>query len=85
MDEMEPPALRFGSTLAFFGTTAAMIAVINNVVAGVGIALLTRFLRPSAPYWVGAVAGIAGALIFTWLFYVYQRWCFDDYEARAHQ
>ena len=47
--EVEPPALRFGAALAFFGTTAAMIAVINNVVAGVGVALLTRFLRPFAP------------------------------------
>jgi len=83
--EVEPPALRFGKTLAFFGTTAAMIAVINNVVAGVGIALLTRLLSPSAPYWVGAVAGIAGALIFTWLFYVFQRWRFDDYDARTRQ
>lgn len=40
------------SALAFFGTTASMIAVINNVVAGVGIALLTRSLSRSAPYWV---------------------------------
>ncbi len=83
--EVEPPALRFGSALAFFGTTASMIAVINNVVAGVGVALLTRFLRPSAPYWVGAVAGIASALVLTWLFYVYQRWRFDDYDTRARQ
>ena len=81
--EVEPPALRFGPALAFFGTTAAMIAVINNVVAGVVMALLTRFLLPSAPYWVGAVAGIASALVLTWLFYAYQRWRFDDYEARA--
>ena len=83
--EVEPPALRFGPALAFFGTTAAMIAVINNVVAGVGIALLTRFFSPSAPYWVGAVAGIAGAVILTWLFYAYQRWRFDDDDARARQ
>lgn len=83
--EVVPPALRFGPTLAFFGTTAAMIAVINNVVAGVGLALLARFLRPSAPYWEGAVAGIAGALLFTWLFYAYQRWRFDDYAARTHR
>jgi hypothetical protein len=83
--EVEPPALRFGSALAFFGTTASMIAVINNVVAGVGMALLTRFLSPSAPSWVNAVAGIAGALILTWLFYAYQRWRFVDYDARAHQ
>src|SRR5918993_32966 len=45
--EAEEPALRFGPALAFFGTTATMIAVINNVVAGVVMALLTRFVRPS--------------------------------------
>ena len=83
--EVKPPALRFGPALAFFGTTAAMVAVINNVVAGVGIALLARFLGPSAPHWVGVVAGIAGALTLTWLFYLYQRWRFDDYDARARQ
>jgi hypothetical protein len=83
--EVEPPALRFGPVLAFFGTTATMIAAINNVVAGVGVAFLIRFLSPSTPSWVGAVAGIAVALILTWLFYAYQRWRFDDYEARARQ
>jgi hypothetical protein len=83
--EAEEPALRFGPALAFFGTTATMIAVINNVVAGVVMALLTRFLLPSAPYWVGAVAGIASALVLTWLFYAYQRWRFDDFEVRARQ
>ena len=83
--EVEPPALRFGAALAFFGTTASMIAVINNVVAGVGLALLTRFLSPSALSWMGAVAGIAGALILTWLFYAYQRWRFADYDARARK
>jgi hypothetical protein len=83
--EEEPPALRFGPALAFFGTTASMIAVINNVVAGVGIALLTRFLGLSASSWVDAVAGIAGGLMLTWLFYGYQRWHFEDYDARARQ
>ena len=81
--EVDAPALRFGPTLAFFGTTAAMVAAINNVVGGVGIALLTRSLRPSSPTWMHGAAGVAGALILTWLFYVYQRWRFDDYEARA--
>src|SRR5262245_36095627 len=64
--EVESPALRFGPVLAFFGTTASMIAVINNVVAGVGMALLTRVLGRSAP-WASALVGIAGALILTWL------------------
>jgi hypothetical protein len=83
--EAESPALRFGPALAFFGTTASMIAVINNVVAGVGIALLTRCLSPSAPSWVDAAAGVVGALVLTWLFYLYQRWRFADYDARAGQ
>jgi hypothetical protein len=83
--EVEAPALRFGPTLAFFGTTATMIAAINNVVGGVGLALLTRTLSPSAPSWVSALAGVAGALVLTWLFYVYQRWRFDDFEARTRE
>lgn len=83
--EVEGPALRLGRSLAFFGTTASMIAVLNNVVAGVGITLLTRSLSPAAPYWVDAVAGIAGALGLTWLFYLYQRWRFDEYETRTGQ
>jgi hypothetical protein len=75
--EADAPALRFGTTLAFFGTTASMIAVINNVVAGVCLALLVRSLGPGAPAWAGPVAGIAGALLLTWLFYAYQRWRFE--------
>ena len=81
--EADAPALRFGAGLAYFGTTASMIAVINNVVAGVGIALLTRFLSPAAPSWLDAAAGIAAALVLTWLFYKYQRWRFDDFDRRA--
>jgi hypothetical protein len=83
--EVLSPALRLGPTLAFFGTTASMIAVINNVVAGVGIALFTRFLTPSAPTWVHVAAGIIGTLVLTWLFYTYQRWRFDEYDVRTHQ
>jgi hypothetical protein len=81
--EVKPPALRLGSAFAHFGTTASMIAFINNVVAGVGVALATRFLSPAAPYWVSVAAGIAGALVLTWLFYAYQRWRFEEYDARA--
>jgi hypothetical protein len=80
--EVKPPSLRLGTAFAFFGTTASMIAVINNVVAGVGIALLTRQLSPSAPTWLLVAAGIAGTLILTWLFYTYQRWRFADFDLR---
>jgi hypothetical protein len=54
-----------------------MIAGINNVVAGVGIALLSHFLNPGMPIWMDALSGLAGALVLTWAFYAYQRWRFD--------
>jgi hypothetical protein len=78
--EAETPSLRLGRALAFFGTTASMIAVINNVVAGAGVSLLARYLNPSAPAWMPAAAGIVGALVLTWLFYRYQRWRFEDWD-----
>ena len=81
--EVESPALRLGPVVGFLGTTASMVAVINNVVAGVGIALLARSLFPSAPPWAGPASGIVGALALTWLFYKYQRWRFVEYDPRT--
>jgi hypothetical protein len=83
--EVESPAIRLGSLFAFFGTTASMVAVINNVVAGAGIALLTRVLIPSAPRWMDAAAGVVGALGLTWLFYAYQRWRFSEFVVRSRE
>ena len=83
--EVESPAVRLGSLFAFFGTTASMIAVINNVVAGAGIALLTRLLIPAAPRWVDAAAGVVGAFVLTWLFYAYQRWRFSEFIVRSRE
>ena len=74
------PALQFGRAQAFFGTTASMIAFINNVVAGVGIALLARFAEPDWSLWADTASGIVAALMLTWLFYAYQRRRFDDYD-----
>jgi hypothetical protein len=61
--EVESPAVRLGRMFAFFGTTASMLAFINNVVAGAGIALLSRLLSPSAPRWIDAVVGCVGAFV----------------------
>ena len=76
--EADPPATRFGSVLAFFGTTASMIAVVNNVVAGAAVALLIGWLYPSAAGWVAALGGAVAALVLTVGFYDYQRWRFAD-------
>jgi hypothetical protein len=81
--EAESPALRLGPVLGFFGTTASMIAVINNVVAGVAVALLARSIWPSARSWASAASGIVVALVLTGLFYRYQRWRFAEYDVRT--
>jgi hypothetical protein len=79
--EASSPALRLGPALAFFGTTASMIAVTNNVVAGAGSALLVRSLWPAVPTSTCAIVGVAVALGLTAMFYAYQRRRFNDYQA----
>jgi len=78
--EAETPATRLGPMLAFFGTTASMIAVLNNLVAGAGVALLAHTLSPFAPGWICAAAGVLGALVLTLAFYLYQRWRFAVFD-----
>jgi hypothetical protein len=78
--EIESPAERLGPTLAFFGTTASMIAVINNVVGGACVALLARFVIPATPRWLDVAIGVAGAVVLTFVFYRYQRWRFADFD-----
>jgi hypothetical protein len=81
--EITSPAQRHGSLLAFMGTTASMVAVINNVVAGAALALALRMLLPSTPGWACVAVGIVGALVLTALFYAYQRWRFREADAVA--
>jgi hypothetical protein len=83
--EASAPALRLGPALAFMGTTASMVAVTNNVVAGVGAALLVRAAWPAASTWITALGGVATALVLTLAFYAYQRWRFNDYEGAGGQ
>jgi hypothetical protein len=79
--EAKSPASRLGPVLGLLGTTASMIAVLNNLVAGAGIALLVHAFRPSAPGYIGPAAGVAGALMLTLMFYAYQRWRFAEFDS----
>ena len=79
--EIPSPAERLGPALASFGTTASMIAVINNIVAGAGIALLMRKFDFSTTTWVCAVVGVVSTLVLSVAFYFYQRWRFADFDA----
>jgi hypothetical protein len=78
--EIVSPAERLGPLLAFMGTTASMIAVVNNVVAGAGVALLVRAFDSTAPRWMCACLGGAATLALVGAFYAYQRWRFSEIE-----
>jgi hypothetical protein len=75
------PALRLGSLLAFLGTTASMIAVTNNVLAGAGVTLLAKALLDKDHAWLALPIGIASAVLLTVAFLAYQRWRFSDFDA----
>lgn len=76
--EVASPALRMGATFAFFGTTASMIAVTNNVVAGAGVAVIMGSMWPRISAWACALLGVAVAAALTWAFFRYQRWRFGE-------
>jgi hypothetical protein len=81
--EILSPAEQHGRLLAFMGTTASMVAVINNVVAGAALAIALRVLVPSSPTWVCAALGIFSALLLSALFFAYQRWRFGEVKIAA--
>ena len=70
------PSLRLGPLMAFLSTSASMIAFINSVVAGVGVALLVGDrLGADRTAWAMLLGGaVAAALIVA--FVAYERWRF---------
>ena len=83
--EIVSPAEHHGRLLAFMGTTASMVAVINNVVAGAALAIAARMLASALPTWICVALGIAAALVLTALFFFYQRWRFSEVDIAAPQ
>ena len=79
------PALQLGPLLAFLGTTASMIAVTNNVLAGAGVALLARSLLDRSRAWLAFPLGIAAAVLLTVVFLAYQRWRFSTFDGADAQ
>ncbi|MGH7693656.1 MAG: hypothetical protein ACRENH_01675 [Gemmatimonadaceae bacterium] len=68
----KPPALRLGVFLAFITTNASLVALINSIVGGAGIALLLWRLLNSRT--VAVVLGVLAAILLMTLFLRYQRW-----------
>ena len=70
----DTPALRLGVMVGFITTTASMVAFINSIVAGVGVALLASDLILHDRTLLACLAGGAAALLLMALFLAYQRW-----------
>jgi hypothetical protein len=78
--ETTGPALRLGPLLAHLGTTASMIAVTNNVLAGVGVTMLAKKLLAENLSWLAIPIGILLTVLLTAAFLAYQRWRFSIYD-----
>lgn len=81
--EARSPALKLGPVMAFFGTTASMIAVINSVVGGAAIAVVAHQVDGSLSKIACVAFGLVAAGLFVWVFYLYQRWRFSEFDGVA--
>jgi hypothetical protein len=75
-----PPSQRLGPFIALLGTTAAMIAFINNVVAGAVVTLGINALLGGNHVAIALSCGIVSVLVFMMAFLTYQRWRFSNVE-----
>jgi hypothetical protein len=74
------PALDLGTAVAFLGTSATMVAVINAIVGGAGVWLLARY-RLAAVSVAGALwLGVATTVLLVVAFYFFQKWRFAKFE-----
>lgn len=69
---------QLGPFIAFLGTSASMVALINNVVAGAGIALLINALFGGNHVSLALSCGAVSVAILTAIFLAYQRWRFSS-------
>lgn len=74
------PSLRLGTFVAFLGTTASMVAFINNVVAGAGVTLLINTLLGGGHARFALSCGAVSVVILMMSFLAFQRWRFSSIE-----
>jgi hypothetical protein len=72
-EEGGTPALGLGAFIAFITTTASMVAFVNSIVAGAGIALLGGLLLRDRTGLAVALGALAAAFLMA-AFLAYQRW-----------
>lgn len=74
------PSLRLGVFVGFITTTASMVAFINSIVAGVGVAFVAGDVLPKNRT-LGALLGAGVALALMAAFLAYQRWRYRIYDS----
>jgi hypothetical protein len=72
------PALRMGPLVGLITTTASMVAFLNSIVAGVGVAMLAGGLLREKRTVIASLIGAGVALVLMALFFVYQKWRYDS-------
>jgi hypothetical protein len=77
-ENQSAPSLRMGPFVGFITTTASMVAFLNSVVAGVGVAMLAGGLLRERRTVVASLIGAGVALVVMALFFVYQKWRYDS-------
>jgi hypothetical protein len=72
------PPLHSGPFMGLITTTASMVAFLNSIVAGVGIAMLVGGLLWERQTLVASLVGGAVALVLMAIFFGYQKWRYDS-------
>ncbi len=80
------PPLRFGPLVAVLTTAASMIAFINSIVAGAGVALFAGHVRTGDHAVFALLLGVATAVVLMAGFLVYQKWRYGaSRPAKSHE
>jgi hypothetical protein len=72
------PALRMGPSMGLITTTASMVAFLNSIVAGVGVAMVVGGLLRERRTLLTSLIGAGVALVLMALFFIYQKWRYDS-------
>ena len=76
-ETLAEPSLGLGTLLAFLGTTASMIAFVNSVVGGAGVAILVANLLGGGSTVASLIAGFVTAVVLMAAFLWFERWRFE--------
>jgi hypothetical protein len=79
------PALHTGPFMGLITTTASMVAFLNSIVAGVGVAMLAGGLLREKRTVVASLIGAGVALVLMALFFVYQKWRYDSMTVQMQE